>query len=96
MTRSYPGFLERLKEIGLRTEVEARSLKLHVSLRQLYEGQGREPSLAAARRSVYRWLMKEGKGINEIARLFDRAPSGVLKLTRKVARTGSARVGGRG
>lgn len=95
--RSYSSFLERLKEIGLRAEVEARALKLHVSLRQLYEGQGRAPSLATARRFVYLWLMKEGKGINEVARLFDRAPSGVMKLTKKkVARTGSARDGGRG
>lgn len=82
-TRSYPQFVTRLNTIGLLESVQAHALKLHVSLRGLYEGPDRAPSIAAARRSVYRWLMKEGNGLNEVARLFDRAPSGVLKLTRK-------------
>ena len=82
MTRSYGRFITKLNEIGVRVEVEARTLALHVSLRQLYDGQGRAPSIAAARRAVYLWLMLQGKGINEVARLFDRAPSGVMKLTR--------------
>lgn len=83
MTRSFKKFLARLDEIDLRRGVESRSVKMHVTLRDLYEGGGREPSIAAARRVVYVWLMKEGRGLNEIARLFDRAPSGVAKLTRE-------------
>jgi hypothetical protein len=81
MTRSYSKFVRRLEEIGLHAEVEKRALKLHVSLRDLYEGRDRAPSIGAARRAVYTWLINEGKGLNEIARLFDRAPSGVSKLT---------------
>ena len=72
----------RLQDIGLHGKIEARALQAHVSLRDLYEGPHRAPSIAAARRSIYLWLLKEGKGNNEIARLFDRAPSGVLKLTK--------------
>jgi len=80
--RSYRKFTARLTAIGLLNSVESRAVKLHVTLRELYEGPNRAPSIAAARRAVYLWLMGEGKGINEIARLFDRAPSGVMKMTR--------------
>jgi hypothetical protein len=83
MKRSYERFRTRIHKIGLLSKIETRALQLHVSLRDLYSGPGRAPSIAAARRDVYLWLIEEGKGNNEIARLFDRAPSGVLKLTRK-------------
>ena len=82
MTRSYQKFVIKLTAIGLLNSVESRAVKLHVTLRDLYEGPNRAQSIAAARRAVYLWLMGEGKGINEIARLFDRAPSGVMKMTR--------------
>lgn len=71
MTRSYKKFLARLREIGLLGPIEKRALALHVSLRDLYSGPARAPSIAAARRAVYLWLMKEGLGLNEVARLFD-------------------------
>ena len=74
--------MQRLREADLLQEVNARIGELHVSLRDLYEGPGRAPSIAQARKNVYAWLAKKGKGNNEIARLFDRAPSGVLKLLR--------------
>lgn len=80
MKRSFNKFLVRLAAIGLLGGVQARALKLHVSLRDLYEGPTRAPSIVLARRDVYRWLMKGGKGLNEVARLFDRAPSGISKL----------------
>ena len=80
MNRSFQKFVRKLDKISLRQTLEERALKLHVSLRDLYEGPSRAQSISAARRSVYLWLQKRGKGINEIARLFDRAPSGVLKL----------------
>lgn len=83
MARSFRKFVARLDKIGLRQALEGRALKLHVSLQDLYEGPGRAPSITAARRDVYLWLLNKGKGIREIARLFDRAPSGVLKLTQK-------------
>lgn len=83
MTRSFQKFTQRLKTIGLRDQIEKRCLTLNVSMRDLYEGPDRAQSIAAARRSVYGWLITKGKGINEIARLFDRAPNGVWKLTRK-------------
>lgn len=83
MKRSFGKFMLRLQDIGLYDKLEKRALKLHVTVRELYEGPGRAPSVAAARRAVYLWLIEEGKGNNEIARLFDRAPSGVLKLTRE-------------
>lgn len=79
MKRSFAKFEARLKSIGLLDKVEKRSLALHVSLRDLYDG-GHAPSIVAARRAVYSWLVKEGKSINEVARLFDRIPSGVYKL----------------
>lgn len=79
--RSYAKFVKRLEGIGMLSTVEARALKLHVSLRDLYEGPDRAQSIVAARRAVYQWLLKEGKSVNEVARLFDRAPSGVWKMT---------------
>ena len=83
--RNFRKFVTRLDAIGLRTKIEVRALQLHVSLRDLYEGGGAgrvPPSIANARRFIYLWLMKEGQGNNEIARLFDRAPNSVWKLTR--------------
>jgi hypothetical protein len=83
MKRSFIKFSERLEAIGLYEQVLARTLKRHVSLIELYEGPDKAPSIAGARRDIYKWLMKEGKGLNEVARLFDRAPSGVFKLVQK-------------
>jgi DNA-binding CsgD family transcriptional regulator len=83
MKRSFAQFVKRLGAVGLLKGVEDRALALHVSLQELYGGPNRAPSIVAARRAVYLWLMKEGKGNNEIARLFDRAPNSVWKLTRK-------------
>ena len=80
--RSFKPFVARLDATGLHAEVETRALAHHVTLRELYEGPGRAPSIVAARRAVYLWLMEEGKGVNEVARLFDRAPNGVWKMTR--------------
>lgn len=80
--RSFRKFSLRLGTVGLRDEVEKRSLAFHVSLRDLYEGPDRAPSIVAARRDVYEWLKGRGKGGNEIARLFDRSRSGVAKLMR--------------
>ena len=82
MKRSFDKFEARLTAIGLREKIEARAVALHVTLRDLYEGPDKAPSIVGARRAVYTWLMGKGKGLNEVARLFDRAPSGVLKLTR--------------
>lgn len=81
--RSFTRFVRRLELIGLRVDIEQRALKLHVSLQDLYEGPDRAPSISAARKAVYIWLMDKGKGGNEIARLFDRAPNSVWKMTRK-------------
>lgn len=81
MKRSFKRFESRLGAIGLHDRVDARARKKHVSLRELYDGPG-TASVASARRDVYSWLVKKGKSINEVARLFDRAPSGVLKLVR--------------
>lgn len=78
--RSFEKFTQRLGKIGLREAIEKRSLVHHVTLRDLYEGPG-APSVTAARRAVYSWLAKT-KSVREIARLFNRAPSGVLKMTR--------------
>jgi hypothetical protein len=80
--RSFSEFSDRLDSTGLRSKIEKRALKFHVTLRELYEGPDRAPSITAARRAVYVWLMKDGKGLNEVARLFDRVPSGVMSLTR--------------
>jgi len=82
MTRSYPDFLKRLKAIGLHDAIEMRALKKYVSLRSLYEGPDMATSVIAARKDVYRWLVKRGRSVNEVARLFDRAPNGVWKMTR--------------
>jgi hypothetical protein len=79
--RAFKPFVARLDEIGLHAEVETRTLVHHVSLRELYEGPDGAPSITAARRAVYLWLMETGKGLNEVARLFDRAPSGISKMT---------------
>lgn len=80
MKRSYEEFVTRLESVNLKSEIENRTIKQHVTLRELYEGPDRAPSVSAARRSVYAWLSKSGKGLNEIARLFDRAPNGVRKM----------------
>lgn len=81
--RSFAKFAQRLEEIELREEVEDRCLRMHVTLQDLYEGRARG-SVKSARSDVYAWLHKtKGKSVNEVARLFDRAPSGVLKLVRK-------------
>lgn len=79
MKRSFSKFEARLDATGLRGEVESRARKLRVSLRELYDG-AHAPSIVAARRAIYTWLIDEGKSINEVARLFDRIPSGVHKL----------------
>lgn len=85
--RSFTKFVARLEKIKLREEIEKRALRAHVSLQELYEGEGRTPSIGAARQAIYTWLADErqGFGLNEIARLFDRAPNGVRKLVRKGA-----------
>ena len=83
MKRSFSKFSARLDKIGLREVLEKRALELHVSLSDLYGGPDRAPSITAARRDVYTWLAGEGKGVREIARLFDRAPSAVGRLIRK-------------
>jgi hypothetical protein len=83
MKRSFSKFVERLEAADLHAKVEARALKFHVTLRELYEGPHLAPSINTARRSIYLWLIGEGKGLNEVARLFDRAPSGVVKLTKE-------------
>ena len=82
MTRSYDKFTKRLVDAGLFQYVQERSLKMRVSLHDLYLAGDKIPSVIAARRAVYQQLMKGGKSINEVARLFDRAPSGVWKLTK--------------
>jgi hypothetical protein len=80
MKRSFQKFVAKLEAIGLHQKLERRALAFHISLRDLYEGRDKAPSIAAARRDAYLWLMKDGKGLNEVARLFDRAPSGVARL----------------
>lgn len=82
MKRSFAKFTARLDAIGLREKIEKRALAFHVSLEELYDGP-RAPSVIAARRDVYSWLMKEENSFNEVARLFDRAANGVWKLTRR-------------
>lgn len=92
MKRSFTRFLRTLDQIGLRQPLEEQALEAHVTLRDLYEGQGRSPSISAARKRTYTWLHHEkGKGINEIARLFDRAPSGVMRLVQPAAKMRKAR-----
>lgn len=80
--RSFRKFSAQLDAIGLLEKIEKRSIALRVTLKGLYSG-NRAPSTVAARRAVYLWLLKEGKSVNEVARLFDRAPSGVAKLIRR-------------
>lgn len=78
--RSFPKFEHRLKLLGLHDVIVKRAMALHVPLRELYEGGNLAPSVRAARKSIYTWLKEEGFGTNEIARLFDRAPSGIGKI----------------
>lgn len=80
MKRSFGNFVTRLRDVGLYDAIEKRALASHVSLQALYNGD-RTASVCAARRSVYLWLLKK-KSVNEIARLFDRAPSGIHRMTR--------------
>jgi len=90
--RSFQRFVRRLDKIGLRQALEERATALHVSLRDLYgDGSRGTASISAARRVVYLWLQKKGKGINEIARLFDRAPNGVWRLVQKKPRKAPGR-----
>lgn len=85
--RSFQRFVRKLDKMGLRKALEERAIDLHVSLRDLYgDGSRGTTSISAARREVYLWLQKQGKGINEIARLFDRAPNGVWRLVQKRSR----------
>jgi hypothetical protein len=81
MKRSFEKFVSRLESIGLRSEIETRAMKLNVTFRELYDGPS-TPSIVTARRAVYGWLNRK-KGKREIARLFDRAPNGIVKLLRE-------------
>lgn len=81
MKRSFAKFTARLDAIGLREKIEKRALTFHVSLEELYDGP-RAPSITAARRAVYSWLVKEGKSFNEVGHLFDRSANGVWKLAK--------------
>lgn len=85
MKRSFKKFVERLEHIGLRDPIEKRVRIEHVSLQELYEGPNLAQSVKTARKKIYLWLLGEGKGINEVARLFDRAPSSVWKMVQKKA-----------
>lgn len=80
MKRSYTKFEARLESVGLLTDVEKHARRQSITLRELYEGPDRAPSVSAARKSVYTWLSKRGKGLREIARIFDRAPNGIRKM----------------
>jgi hypothetical protein len=85
MTRSFERFVKRLDEIGLHDEIRTRALARAVSLRDLYSGP-RVPSTMRARRAVYTWLTtRKRKSINEVARMFDRAPTGVRKLVEEAS-----------
>jgi len=79
MKRSFTKFETRLRAVALHADVEKRALAHNVTLRELYEGPDRAWSVSAARTAVYAWLSKRGKGIREIARLFDRSANGVVK-----------------
>ena len=86
--RSFDRFAHRLKLLGLHDAIVKRTMALHVPLRELYEGENLAPTIRAARKSIYVWLMREkGLGNNEIARLFDRAPGGIGKLIRSAEKT---------
>lgn len=80
--RSFKRFETKLRAIGLLDELELKARAHYVTLEQLYKGP-RVPSIIAARKAVYSWLMSEGKGLNEVAGLFDRIPAGVAKLVAK-------------
>lgn len=81
MKRSFTSFARRLVEMSLRAEVEDRAKSFNVSLRKLYEGEFQAPSIVRARRVIYGWLVNvRGFGVREVARLFDRAPSGIVKM----------------
>ncbi len=82
MKRSFSKFVSRLEAIGLKEDVEELARASHVTLRALYDGPP-ESSIVAARRAAYAWLLGEGKSHSEVARLFDRALNGVMKMTRK-------------
>lgn len=83
--RSYERFAARLTEIGLFNQIAAQARQQHITVRELYEGSNRgAPSVNRARKAIYAWLRdKKGKGNNEIARLFDRAPSGIARMLKK-------------
>jgi hypothetical protein len=80
-TRAFGVFVRRLKSIGLLDEIEKHAANASVSLRDLYSGDP-TASVVGARRAAYQRLHVKGKSVREIARLFDRAPSGVHKLLR--------------
>ena len=82
MKRSFEKFEAHLYLVGLHADIEKHARKQNITLRSLYEGENRAPSVSAARRATYSWLRARGKGVNEIARLFDREPSGVAKMLR--------------
>ena len=54
--RSFNKFVVRLESIGVRAKVEKYALSYRITLRELYEGPNRAPSITAARRDVYPWL----------------------------------------
>lgn len=79
MKRSFAKFEERLRSVALYAEIEKRALAHNITLRDLYAGPDRVPSISTARTVVYAWLSKRGKGVREIARIFDRSANGVVK-----------------
>lgn len=81
MKRSYEKFVARIDQMGLTGMLDKRLKKSRVTVIEIYQG-GRAPSIVAARRDVYRWLNDIGYGNNEIARMFDRAQSGIMKMLR--------------
>lgn len=82
MRRSYKRFTARLEKDGLLEEVVELANEYHVSLLRIYQDSSL-PSVVSARLNVYRHLSSKGYGNNEIARMFDRAQSGVSKLMRR-------------
>lgn len=78
MKRSFERFSDRLKANGLYTGANKICSENYVSLCVVYDG-GKAPSVVAARRAVYVWMSGRGMGNNQIARMFDRAKSGVSK-----------------
>lgn len=89
MKRSFSRFEERLRKEELHQKIESR-LPDGVSLRDLY-GDKKSPArwskefkkIVAARKDVYRWLVKSGRATREVSRLFDRANHGVVKMVGK-------------